>query len=88
MTLMTVSNDHFKTLMEEDLASIKGQKAYCESALTNTLLKPWEVKEYSGLVSNYEAQIQVLEQRLDNMQFAAKASAEAVSIFELPSSEK
>lgn len=83
MTLMTVSNDHFKTLIEDDLASIKGQKAYCENALTNTLLKPWEVKEYSGLVSNYEAQIQVLEQRLDNMQFAAKASAGAVSIFEV-----
>lgn len=88
MTLMTVSNDHFKTLIEDDLVSIKGQKAYCENALTNTQLKPWEVKEYSGLVSDYEAQIQVLEQRLGNMQFAAKASAEAVSIFELPSSKK
>lgn len=55
---------HHKQLIADEIASVQGQKAYCQTALAVEGLEPWERKEYSALVEQYDQQLAELNERL------------------------
>ena len=57
--------DHYIELIEEKISSVRGQRLYCFQVLDAGHLQPWESKEYSNLVEQYEQEIAELTQRLE-----------------------
>lgn len=54
---------HHKQLIADEIASVQAQKAYCQSALAVEGLEPWERKEYSALVEQYDQKMADLQAR-------------------------
>jgi hypothetical protein len=66
MSLTEATPNHYKTLIEDKLASAKKGKAYCEQCLANPGLQAWELKEYKAVLQDRIDEIAALEERLAN----------------------
>lgn len=49
--------NHYEQLISDQLASLRGQKAYCLSVLASGGLASWEEKEYRALVEQYDQEL-------------------------------
>jgi hypothetical protein len=56
---------HHQQLIADEIASVQAQKTYCQSALAVEGLEPWERKEYSALVEQYDQKLIELNARLE-----------------------
>ncbi|WP_153785302.1 hypothetical protein [Pseudomonas sp. EMN2] len=48
---------HYEQLINDQLTTLRGQKAYCLSVLVNGGLASWEEKEYRALVDQYDQEL-------------------------------
>ena len=61
MELLAVN--HYEQIISDQIASMRGQKAYCLSALASGQLAGWEEKEYRALVEQYDQDLADAEAR-------------------------
>ncbi|AXQ51135.1 MULTISPECIES: hypothetical protein [Pseudomonas] len=56
--------NHYQHLIADQIRSVQGQKDYCLQVLSAGGLEPWESKEYSDLVEQYDQTLKELNERL------------------------